>query len=238
MTPFEFGAYAAQNEFQKSAAKPAGGVAGAALGALSNMGKPAVKAVGNAVPARPSPAAMPVMGRTVLPAQAKPGTRLTHKQFGAGRIANINDGVATVEFPGGASRQYRVRANTAPPKPTAQPIPASQSASVPDRIFSAARTYGNATGVLPTSIGGVAMAGINPVLQNTVAPAVDDAYGTNFSGRNSSRTDLSSRVGQFMFPTQRAWNAAANTPILNGVSPRQFGERALQNTINALPGGR
>lgn len=152
------------------------------------------------------------LGNTILPAGVKPGATLNHKQFGAGRVTSIDNGTATVEFPGQPPRQYRVSGGNpaaAPTAPPASPVAAAAPAaapprtpSIPDRAFSAARAYGNATGVAPTSMGGLAMFGLNPMLQQG-AGMLDQTAGTNFAGNKSNQNDWTSRVGQVAFPTSR-----------------------------------
>jgi hypothetical protein len=158
------------------------------------------------------------MGATVLShRRGQVGQPITgHKQYGDGVIKSVNNNIATAEFANGVTRQYRVAPAPAPVKPrpaaTARPRPAAPAApptpprtpSMPDRVFSAARRYGNVTGVAPTSLGGIAAAAINPHLQDASMFA-DNAFGTNFSGQDANRTDWSTRVGQVAFPTRKAY---------------------------------
>jgi hypothetical protein len=218
-------------------------------GALGQLMAPAARQFAKAPVTGPAPMAMPrvpartpaapQMGRTVLPSTAKPGSSLTHKQYGQGTVKSVTDGVATAQFPNNVTRQYRVgpaspatpaapaggpavpktpAAQTPPParppvkKPTpaarpaqaaAAPAAAARAPSMADRAFSAARTYGNLTGVVPTSRTGLAMAGLNPMLQSG-AGMLDEQMGTNFAGQKSGPADWTSRVGQVAFPTRKA----------------------------------
>lgn len=201
-------------------------------GALSQMIAPAARQFAKAPGTGPAPInlprvpartpATPQMGRTVLPGTAKPGSSLNHRQYGQGTVQSVTDGVATAQFPNNVTRQYRVgpaspatpAAPARPPvkKPTpaarpaqaaAAPAAAARAPSMADRAFSAARTYGNLTGVVPTSRTGLAMAGVNPMLQSG-AGMLDEQMGTNFAGQKSDQTDWTSRVGQVAFPTRKA----------------------------------
>jgi hypothetical protein len=201
---------------RRFAKAPLPGTAGNVPGSVTRPKLPARAAT--------SPAG-PQMGRTTLPASTQAGASLTHKQYGAGTVQSVTDGVATAQFPNNVTRQYRVSpaaqpsgpkppAPVPPPaKPSPRVAPAAPAAAAPatpprapsmaDRAFSAARTYGNMTGVAPTSRTGLAMAGVNPMLQSG-AGMLDEQMGTNFAGQKPNQTDWTSRVGQAAFPTRKA----------------------------------
>ena len=225
---YNFGAALAQqfnNNTQRQ--KQAAGGLGKAFG---KMLAPGVKNLGNLptpapaaaltrakIPTKPvaqAAAPAPQMGRTTLPATTQVGTTVNHKQYGKGTVQSIQDGIATSQFPNNVTRQNRVapaapvktpaaKTPTAAPAPAAAPAAPTRTPSIPDRAFSAARAYGNMTGVAPTSRTGLAMFGINPLLQQG-AGMLDSSMGTNFSGQDPNQTDWTSRVGQVAFPTSRA----------------------------------
>ena len=163
---------------------------------------PAAPAKTPAAPAKtpaaktPTAAPTPTTSPAAAPATAPAGVRVGSNTFSPAEIQEWR-----------AARQLHKPAPIS--KPTAAPASAAPSAaptrtpSIPDRAFSAARAYGNMTGVAPTSRTGLAMFGINPMLQQG-AGMLDNSMGTNFSGQNSNQTDWTSRVGQAAFPTSRA----------------------------------
>ena len=220
---YNFGAALAQQLYANTQQqKQAAGGLGKAIG---KMFAPGVKNLGNLptpapaaaltrakIPTKPvaqATASAPQMGRTTLPATTQVGKTFDHKDYGQGTIQSIQDGIATMQFPNNVTRQYRVapaapaKTPTAAPAPAAAPAAPTRSPSIPDRVFSAARAYGNMTGVAPTSRTGLAMFGINPLLQQG-AGMLDNSMGTNFSGQDPNQTDWTSRVGQVAFPTSRA----------------------------------